>query len=107
VVVVPLAKALGLAGDAFIYLANSDGSVGPKLKIGSGGVHEDVPRVGNGDGTYSTLLGDPNNDEHVIIAGLRCARILFYNRVPDGWVSSTWCSFPSLTTLMALMPPGS
>ena len=35
-----------------LYVANADGSVGPKLKIGSGGVHEDVPRVANGDGTY-------------------------------------------------------
>ena len=28
-----------------LYVENPDGSVGPKLKIGSGGVHEDVPRV--------------------------------------------------------------
>ncbi|HEY2201385.1 MAG TPA: peroxidase family protein, partial [Solirubrobacteraceae bacterium] len=66
-----------------LYLDNVDGSVGPKLKIGSGGVHEDVPRVSNGDGTYSALLGDPRNDENVIIAGLHCAHILFYNRVLD------------------------
>jgi hypothetical protein len=36
-------------------------------------VHEDVPRITNGDGTYTALLGDPRNDEHVIIAGLHCA----------------------------------
>jgi hypothetical protein len=66
-----------------LYVDNPDGSVGPKLKIGSGGVHEDVPRVSNGDGTYSALLGDPRNDEQVIIAGLHCAHILFYNRVLD------------------------
>jgi Animal haem peroxidase len=66
-----------------LYVQNPDGSVGPKLKIGSGGVHEDVPRVANGDGTYSALLGDPRNDENVIIAGLHCAHILFYNRVLD------------------------
>ena len=46
-------------------------------------MHEDVPRVANGDGTYSALLGDPRNDENVIIAGLHCAHILFYNRVLD------------------------
>ena len=28
-----------------LYVENADGSVGPKLKIGTGGVHEDVPRV--------------------------------------------------------------
>ena len=66
-----------------LYVDNPDGSVGPKLKIGSGGVHEDVPRVANGDGTYSALLGDPRNDENVIIAGLHCGHILFYNRVLD------------------------
>ena len=66
-----------------LYVANADGSVGPKLKIGSGGVHEDVPRIANGDGTYSALLGDPRNDENLVIAGLHCAHILFYNRVLD------------------------
>ncbi len=66
-----------------LYVDNPDGSVGPKLKIGSGGVHEDVPRVPNGDGTYNALLGDPRNDEQLIIAGLHCAHIMFYNRVLD------------------------
>ncbi len=66
-----------------LYVHNADGSVGPKLKVGTGGVHEDVPRVANGDGSYRALLGDPRNDENVIIAGLHCAHILFYNRVLD------------------------
>jgi Animal haem peroxidase len=64
-----------------LYVDNPDGSVGPQLKIGTSGVHEDVPRVPNGDGTYTALLGDPRNDENVMIAGLHCAHILFYNRV--------------------------
>jgi Animal haem peroxidase len=66
-----------------LYVENADGSVGPKLKVGSGGVHEDVPRIANGDGTYTAVLGDPRDDENVIIAGLHCAHILFYNRVLD------------------------
>jgi len=33
-----------------LYVANADGSVA-KLKIGTSGVHEDVPRVPNGEGT--------------------------------------------------------
>jgi len=66
-----------------LYVHNADGSVGPKLKLGSGGAHEDVPRVANGDGSYRGLLGDPRNDESVIIAGLHCAHIRFYNRVLD------------------------
>jgi len=64
-----------------LYVANQDGTAGPALKIGTGGVHEDVPRVPNGDGTYTPLLGDPRNDENVMIAGLHCAHILFYNKV--------------------------
>jgi hypothetical protein len=64
-----------------LYVSNSDGTAGPQLKIGTGGVHEDVPRLANGDGTYTALLGDPRNDENVMIAGLHCGHILFYNRV--------------------------
>jgi Animal haem peroxidase len=78
-----------------LYVDNSNGSVGPKLKIGSGGVHEDVPRVPNGDGTYSALLGDPRNDENLIIAGLHCAHILFYNRVLDELAEHDLARFPA------------
>jgi hypothetical protein len=66
-----------------LYVTNPDGRVGPKLLIGSGGVHEDVPRVANGDGTYSAILGDPRNDENLMIGGLHAAHVLFYNRVLD------------------------
>jgi hypothetical protein len=78
-----------------LYVENPDGSVGPQLKIGSGGVHEDVPRVPNGDGTYSALLGDPRNDENVMIAGLHCAHILFYNRVLDELAHFDLARFPA------------
>src|ERR1039457_138853 len=64
-----------------LYVPNPDGTAGPALKIGTGGVHEDVPRVPNGDGTWTALLGDPRNDENVMVAGLHAAHILFYNRV--------------------------
>jgi hypothetical protein len=78
-----------------LYVANPDGSVGPQLKIGSGGVHEDVPRVRNGDGTYTALLGDPRNDENLMIAGLHCAHILFYNRVLDELSEFDLARFPA------------
>jgi hypothetical protein len=78
-----------------LYVSNPDGSVGPALKIGSGGVHEDVPRVPNGDGSYSALLGDPRNDENVMIAGLHCAHILFYNRVLSDLPNFSLRAFPS------------
>ena len=76
-----------------LYVENPDGSVGPKLKLGTGGVHEDVPRVANGDGTYTALLGDPRNDENVIIAGLHGAHILFYNRVLDDFAEHDLAPF--------------
>ena len=78
-----------------LYVENPDGSVGPKLKLGSGGVHEDAPRVANGDGSYTALLGDPRNDENVIIAGLHCAHILFYNRVLDEFAEHDLARFPA------------
>jgi hypothetical protein len=78
-----------------LYVSNPDGTVGPKLLIGTGGVHEDVPRVANADGTYSALLGDPRNDESVVIAGLHCAHILFYNRVVDELDQHDLREFPS------------
>ena len=68
----------GLRPDLYVENANAPSA---EAKIGSGGVHEDVPRVANGDGTYSALLGDPRNDENVVIAGLHCAHIRFYNCV--------------------------
>jgi Animal haem peroxidase/TAT (twin-arginine translocation) pathway signal sequence len=78
-----------------LYVHNADGSVGPKLKLGTGGVHEDVPRLANGDGTHRALLGDPRNDESVIIAGLHCAHIRFYNRVLDNLSEIDLTRFPS------------
>ena len=78
-----------------LYVPNPDGSVGPALKIGTGGVHEDVPRVSNGDGTYSALLGDPRNDENLIIAGVHCAHIMFYNRVLSDLRNINLDAFPT------------
>jgi hypothetical protein len=78
-----------------LYVSNSDGTVGPQLKIGTGGVHEDVPRTANGDGTYTAILGDPRNDENVMIAGLHCAHILFYNRVLANLGSMNLSMFPT------------
>jgi len=52
-----------------------------KLLIGFGGLFEDLPRTS--DGTSTAIIGDPRNDEHMIIAGLHCAFILFHNRAVD------------------------
>jgi Animal haem peroxidase len=50
-----------------------------KLRIESGGLFEDLPRTADG----TAIIGDPRNDEHVIIAGLQCAFILVHNRAVD------------------------
>ena len=78
-----------------LYVGNADGSVGPQLKIGTGGADEDIPRVPNGDGTYSALLGDPRNDENLVTAGLHSAHIMFYNRVLSELAHLDLRSFPS------------
>ena len=50
-----------------------------KFRVESGGLFEDVPRLADG----TALIGDPRNDEHVIIAGLQAAFLLFHNRAVD------------------------
>ena len=57
-----------------------------KLRIESGGSYkdgtsgfEDVPRMSDG----TAIIGDPRNDEHMMIAGLQCAFIKFHNRQVD------------------------
>jgi hypothetical protein len=50
-----------------------------KLKVGSGGLFEDVPRSADG----RALLGDPRNDENIILAGMHAAFLLFHNRAVD------------------------
>jgi Animal haem peroxidase len=50
-----------------------------KLQLESGGLFEDLPR--RADGT--AIVGDPRNDENLIIAGLHCAFAAFHNRAVD------------------------
>jgi hypothetical protein len=50
-----------------------------KFKIGFGGRFEDLPR----DSAGRAIIGDPRNDENVIIAGLHAAFLLFHNRAVD------------------------
>ena len=72
----------GPAGSSALY-----NSADPaKLRIESGGLYpdgtsgfEDVPRMSDG----TAIIGDPRNDEHMVIAGLQCAFIKFHNRQVD------------------------
>jgi hypothetical protein len=50
-----------------------------KLRIESGGLFEDVPRMANG----TAIIADPRNDENMIISGLQAAFIVFHNKVVD------------------------
>ena len=50
-----------------------------KLKVESGGLFEDLPRRADN----AAIIGDPRNDEHVMIAGLHCAFLLFHNHAVD------------------------
>jgi hypothetical protein len=56
-----------------------------KLRVGSTGFKingvdvEDLPRDSNGN----AILGDPRNDENVILAGLHAAFLKFHNRMVD------------------------
>ena len=50
-----------------------------KLKVESGGLFEDVPRMTDG----TAIIADPRNDENVVISGLQSAFLLFHNSVVD------------------------
>jgi hypothetical protein len=50
-----------------------------KLRIENGGQFEDVPRSAGG----TAIIGDPRNDENLMISGLQAAFLLFHNRVVD------------------------
>ncbi len=51
-----------------------------KLRIGTGGRFEDMPRDENG----TAIIGDPRNDENLVVSGLHQAFILFHNNAVDG-----------------------
>ena len=53
--------------------------VGPQLRIESGGLFEDLPRTRDG----VAIIGDPRNDENMMISGLQAAFIKFHNHVVD------------------------
>jgi Animal haem peroxidase len=51
-----------------------------KFKVESGGLFEDLPRNPT---TKAAFIGDPRNDENLMIAGLHAAFLLFHNRAVD------------------------
>jgi len=70
-----------------------------KLRIESGGLFEDLPR----DANNTAIIADPRNDEHLMIAGLQCAFILFHNNAVEwargnGYADSAFEQGRKLTT---------
>jgi hypothetical protein len=65
----------GPTGSPLLY--NPNDSI--KLKVESGGLFEDLPR----DINNVAIIADPRNDEHLIIAGLHAAFLLFHNNAVD------------------------
>jgi hypothetical protein len=65
----------GPTGSPHLY----DPSDSAKLRVGDGGSYEDLPR--NDD--MSAIIGDPRNDENLILAGLQAAFLKFHNRAVD------------------------
>jgi Animal haem peroxidase len=65
----------GPAGSPQLY----DPSDGAKLRIESGGLFEDMPR----DASGVAIMGDPRNDENLMLGALHCAFILFHNNAVD------------------------
>lgn len=61
--------------DAHMY----DGADAIKLRLESGGRFEDLPRRADG----AAIIGDPRNDQHVILGGLHAAFMRFHNRAVD------------------------
>jgi hypothetical protein len=51
-----------------------------KFRIESGGLFEDLPRNPT---TKAAIIGDPRNDENMMIAGLHAACLLFHNNAVD------------------------
>lgn len=68
----------GPNADQELYERVSRGQHGAKFKVESGGLFEDLPRLGS-----TALIADPRNDENVMIAGLHAAFLLFHNKVVD------------------------
>jgi hypothetical protein len=56
-----------------------------KFRLGFGGIFEDLPRQMDLDGSSNAtaLIGDPRNDENLILGGLTAAFLKFHNHAVD------------------------
>src|ERR1044072_2238421 len=51
-----------------------------KFRVESGGQYEDLPRNPSNN---AAIIGDPRNDENIMIAGLHAASLMFHNHAVD------------------------
>jgi hypothetical protein len=68
----------GPIADRELYESVGRGRYPTRFKVEHGGLFEDLPRDGN-----TAIIGDPRNDENLMLAGLHAAFLLFHNRVVD------------------------
>jgi hypothetical protein len=89
---------LGPVGSPQLYDPNDSA----KFIIGFGGLFEDLPRQMDLDGTsnLTAVIGDPRNDENMMIAGLHAAFLKFHNHVVD-YVRAQGYSDPTTVFLHA------
>jgi hypothetical protein len=73
-----------------------------QLLVGFGGLFEDLPRQTDLDGSsrLTALIGDPRNDENLMVGGLHAAFLRFHNRVVD-YVRAQGTSDPATVFLHA------
>jgi hypothetical protein len=68
----------GPIADRELYEPVARGRFSTKFKVESGGLFEDLPRVGS-----RASVADPRNDENIVIAGMHAAFLLFHNKLVD------------------------
>ena len=90
---------LGPIGSPQLYDPNDSA----KFVVGFGGMFEDLPRqmdLNPGTSLPTAVIGDPRNDENLMIAGLHAAFLKFHNRVVD-YVRAQGVSDPTAVFLNA------
>jgi hypothetical protein len=72
---------LGPIGSPTLYDPNDPA----KFRVGFGGLFEDLPRQMDLDGSsnLTAVIGDPRNDENLMVGGLHAAVLKFHNQVVD------------------------
>lgn len=89
---------LGPVGSPHLYNSGDPA----KLRVGFGGLFEDLPRQMDFDGSTNptAVIGDPRNDENLMLSGLAAATLKFHNHAVD-YVRAHGHEDPVITFLQA------